>query len=400
MSSSRTNRTSLLRAGLDTPLANYYLIIVASSLLITLGAMMVLSASSVYAENNVGDAYYFFKRQLVFLVVGIGAAAVLASCRPDTLRKLAWVALLGSLALLILTHSPLGEEIQGNRNWVRFGPVQLQPAEFAKLAIVLWGADVLERKEKVLDEPRHLLFPFLPGAGLLIALVLLQRDLGTALVLMLITVGVLWMVGASWRILAALALGGLAGIVAMVMASPNRMARFVAFLNPGEELLGRNMQPTMALYALASGGWWGSGLGASRQKWGSLREAHTDYIFAIIGEELGLVGTIATIALLVVLGFAGFRCAMHSDRLFTRIVAGGATLWLTGQALMNIAVVLRLIPVMGVPLPFISYGGSALLANLLAVGALLSCARDEPSARRVLRKRRHSSARMTAVVGR
>lgn len=395
--------SSLLRAALAAPMASYYLVLVSVGLLLILGLLMVLSASSVYAHVHTGDSFYFFKRQAVFLVAGVIAAALLSRRKPEHLRILGWVAFFLALVLLILTHSPLGIDIQGNRNWVQLGhPIlRLQPSEFAKIAIVLWGADVLSRKEKLLDQPWQLLVPYLPGAGLLIGLVILQRDLGTAVVMAAVAVAVLWLVGAPLRVLAVLGLGTLAAVAALVAASPNRMGRFAAFLNPGEDLLGVNMQPTMGLYALASGGWFGVGLGASRQKWGSLREAHTDYIFAVIGEELGLVGAFITLVLFLILAYAGLRIALRSDSLFNRIVAGGVTCWLIFQMILNVAVVLRLIPVVGVPLPLVSYGGSALLANLLAIGLMLSAARNEPEARKAIARRRaRSGPRMTAVVGR
>ncbi|WP_434758696.1 putative lipid II flippase FtsW [Enemella sp. A6] len=395
--------STLLRAALTAPMASYYLVLGSVGLLVILGSLMVLSSSSVYALVNTGDSFYFFKRQVIFLVFGVIGAWLISRREPTQLRMLGWIAFFVAVALLALTHSPLGVEIQGNRNWVQLGHplLRLQPSEFAKLAMVLWGAEVLSRKERVLDQPAQLLVPFLPGGAILTGLVVLQRDLGTAVVMGAIFVGILWLVGANWRVLGVLALGSVAAVAAMVAASPNRMGRFIAFLNPGDDLLGTNMQPTMGLYALASGGWFGVGLGASRQKWGSLREAHTDYIFAVVGEELGLVGAVITLVLFLTLGWAGLRIALRSDSLFNRVVAGGVTVWLMFQMTMNVAVVLRLIPVVGVPLPLVSYGGSALLANLLAVGLLLACARDEPEARIAIKRRRaRSGPRMTAVIGR
>jgi len=177
------------------------------------------------------------------------------------------------------------------------------------------------------------------------------------------------------------------------------MTRILGFLNQDLDPLGVNHQPIKAVFALASGGWWGLGLGASRQKWGGLVESHTDYVLAVIGEELGLVGTLAVLSLFLVLGYAGFRIAMRSDILFCRFAAGGVSSWLMIQALLNIAVVLRMVPVIGVPLPLLSYGGSALITNLCAVGILLACARLEPKARALAgRRKRRRSTRVTAVV--
>lgn len=390
-----------LRTALGKPMTSYHLVLAASGLLLALGMMMVLSASSVYAYIHTGDSYYFVKRQVLFLAVGLAAAWFIAKSPPGRLRVLAWVGLAGSLMLLVLTYTPLGVDINGNRNWVEFGSslFRLQPSEFAKLSMIIWSADVLARKYKLLDQPRHLLIPFLPVNALLILLVVFQGDVGTAVVMGGIMVGVLWIVGAPLRIFVGLLIAGGAGLVAMILSSPNRVERFVAFLNPAADQAGTNLQQTVAGYALASGGWWGLGLGGSRQKWGGLPEAHTDFVFAVIGEELGLLGSLSVLALFLVLGYTGIRIALRSDDNFSRYSAAGVTAWFLGQALINLGCVLRLLPVAGVPLPLVSYGGSALLANLLALGLLLACARNEPAARKVLGKGRKPKARMTTVVG-
>jgi len=380
---------TLLRTALGLPLASYYLVLGAAGLLIALGMMMVLSSSSVYAFVWTGDAYYFVKRQVIFLLVGIVMAVVLSRLSPTKLRVLGWVGIVLALVLLLLTYTPLGVETNGNRNWLQFGfsILRIQPSEFAKLAIVVWGADVLARKNKLLDQPRQLVLPYLPVTGMLILLVVFQGDLGTAIVMCGLVVGVLFIVGVPLRIFAAVLALGVIMVGVLVSTSKNRMDRLFAFLDPTSDVLGTNMQSIMGIYAIASGGWWGVGLGASRQKWGSLSEAHTDFIFAVIAEELGLFGSLVVLGLFLVLGYAGIRIALRSDSMFNRYAAAGVTSWFMFQAVINIAVVLRLIPVMGVPLPLLSYGGSALLANLLALGILLSCARHEPDARAAIAKR-------------
>jgi cell division protein FtsW len=202
------------------------------------------------------------------------------------------------------------------------------------------------------------------------------------------------------RLFFGLGLVGVAGVVALFATSGNRMRRLAAFLNPGSDVGGANLQGTVGMYAIASGGWWGVGLGASRQKWGSLPEAHTDFIFAVIGEELGLFGSLAVLALFLVLGYAGIRIALRSDNAFSRYAAAGVTAWFMVQAVINLGVVLRLLPIAGVPLPLVSYGGSALLANLGALGLLVACARNEPAARAALRRsRRRTVPRMTTIIG-
>jgi cell division protein FtsW len=391
-----------LRSVLDRPLTSYHLVLGAVSLLLIVGLMMVLSASSVSAYVNFDDSYFYVKRQAVFLVVGLVAALVVMKMPLSTLRMLSWVGIAIAAVLLVLTYTPLGREVNGNRNWLYLGSslFQIQPAEFAKVAMILWGADVLARKQRLLDQPKHLLVPYLPVSGLLILLVLFQGDAGTAVVMAAIVAGVLWIVGAPLRVLGALAGAGALGVVAIFVSSPVRMRRLAAFLDPTADLNGANDQANAGMFAIASGGWWGVGLGASRQKWGGLPEAHTDFIFAVLGEEFGLFGSLVVLALFLVLGYAGIRIATRCDDPFARYAAGGVTIWFLVQALINLAVVLRLLPIAGVPLPLVSYGGSSLVANLLAVGVLLACARREPDARALLEQRsRRSRPRVSTVVG-
>lgn len=392
-------RRSLVVEWLAHPQASFYLVLVPAVLLLGLGSLMVLSASSVYAEVRFDDAYYFFKRHIVFMVLGGIAAAVLALSSAQRLKIFGWLAIVGAFAAQLLTFTSLGWAKNGNKNWVELGALgRIQPSEFAKLAIVLWGADVLARKYKMLGQPRHLLVPFVPVSVLLIGLVVLQRDLGTGMVLGAIVLAVLWFVGSSWKVLASILamVGSVVG--ALVINNHHRMDRILGFLNPDADPLGVNHQPIKAMMALASGGWWGLGLGASRQKWGGLVESHTDYVLAVIGEELGLVGTLVVLALLLVLGYAGFRIAMRSDILFCRFAAGGVSSWLMIQALVNVMVVLRMVPVLGVPLPLLSYGGSALIANLCAIGILLACARLEPAARALSTRRKQRKALQVSAI--
>lgn len=396
-------RTGLVVEWLAHPQASFYLVLIPTVVLLALGVVMVLSASSVYAFTQWHDAYYFVKRQLVFLALGGAMAVVLVRLSPSRLKLVAWGLLAGSLLLQLLTFTPLGHSMNGNTNWVHFGTwFGVQPSELAKLAIVMWGADVLARKHKKLSDPRHLLVPFLPVSLLLIALVVLQDDLGTGMIMGALVLLTLWYVGASPKVILGLIATVGAGVVVMVFASQNRMNRIFGFFNPSLDTYGVNHQPAKAIYALATGGWWGVGLGAGRQKWSGLVESHTDYVLAVIGEELGLVGTLIVLALFLALGYAGFRIALRSDDRFCRYLAAGITSWFMVQALLNIAVVLRLVPVLGVPLPLLSYGGSALMANLMALGVLLACARNEPDARAYAKRHRRRKAKAlvtTAKVG-
>lgn len=402
----RGARPGRMAAILAHPMADFYFVLSSVAILVGIGLMMGLSASSVYAQANGNSPYYFAVRQLLFLVIGAPAAWLLSRAPERALKVFGWAALIGSMFLLLLVvATPLGIDIKGNRAWLSLGGFSLQPSEFAKVAIVLWGAAVLSTKEKLLDQPRHLLVPLVLGAGALCGLVLLGGDLGTGMVMVAIFFAMLWLVGASWRVLGLLVVAG-GGVVALLVAfNANRLHRIMMFLSPPEAGdVTVSQQPLSAIYALASGGWFGVGVGASRQKWVGLYDgAQNDYIFAVLGEELGLFGTLAVIVLLSVLAFAGFRIAMRSNRLFYRLLAGGLTSWLLLQSMLNIAVAMRLVPVIGVPLPFLSIGGSALLAALCAAGLLLAAARNEPDALAYLDARRQAKAqgqspRVTSVV--
>lgn len=384
---------------LSHPLADYYLVLVSAALLVGLGVLMVLSASSVFSSvTNQGDAYYYLVRQLVFLCVGVPIAWGLSRCSASVYVFLGWAGMVFSVLLLALVFTPLGEDAYGNRAWLRIEPLgTIQPSEFAKAALILWSAAVLANRTKTLGDPRRLLFPFLVGFAVVEGMVLLQKDLGTAIVIALIMFAVLWFVGAPLRVL--LGLGSMGAVVAgaLVITDPERMHRLFSFMNPSEAI---SDQPMNAIYALASGGWWGVGLGGSRQKWGGLYNgAQTDYVLAVLGEEMGLFGVLFVLVLFFVLAFSGLRIAARSTNKLLSYAAAGMTAWIVIQALVNIFVVMRMLPVVGVPLPFLSQGGSALLANLIAVGILLGAARQEPDAARVLAAGRNNrQPRMTSVV--
>lgn len=395
---------STATAWLAHPLASRYLVAVPAALLLLLGTVMVWSASSVYAYTQFGDSYTFIRRQLIFLAIGLVAVLIMQRIPLDTLRRLGWI-MFGLSGILMCVPFFAGKRIKGNLNWIDFGGsgmIRLQPSEIAKIVIILWGACVFANKRKYLQEPRHLLVPFLPGALILIGLTVLQHDLGTSVIMGLIVVAMLWNVGASLRILGTMAAGVGAVVLGLVAITPYRMQRILGFLDPTTDPNGINYQPNQAQYGLATGGWWGVGLGASRQKWGSLSEAHTDYVLAVIGEELGVVVTLAVVVLFLILGYAGFRIALRSGTFHARLVASGITCWIMIQAVVNMFMVLRLLPVLGVPLPLVSYGGSSLVMNMAALGILLRCAREEPDAQDFLarqKRARQPRGRLSAVLG-
>ncbi|WP_070197671.1 putative lipid II flippase FtsW [Streptomyces oceani] len=392
------------RRAWDRPLTAYYLILGGSLLLTGLGLVMVFSASQIEALQSGLSSTHFFQKQLVAAV--LGAVLLLVAARmPITLhRALAYPLLAVSVCLLCLVQVPgIGRAVNGNQNWIHLGgPFQLQPSEFAKLALVLWGADLLARKadKRSLSQWKHMLVPLVPVGFLLLSLIMLGGDMGTAIIITAILFGLLWLLGAPTRLFAGVLGTAVILGVLLIRSSPNRMSRLgcLGATDPGPN--DQCWQAVHGIYALASGGWLGSGLGASVEKWGQLPEPHTDFIFAVTGEELGLVGTLSVLALFAALGYAGIRVAGRTEDLFVRYAAGGVTTWITVQAAINIGAVLGLLPIAGVPLPLFSYGGSALLPTMFAVGLLIAFARSEPAARAALDMRQPAFGRMRAGVRR
>ncbi|WP_310528478.1 putative lipid II flippase FtsW [Nocardioides sp.] len=391
-----TVHAAALRAALDRPLSSYYLLLGASALLLTIGLIMVLSASSVYSFRYYDDSYAVVKRQLLWVVLGLPCAFIASRLSVSWVRALAWPAYVVSLTLLLLTAF-LGVERNGNQNWLAVGPLAIQPSEIAKLGLILWAANVYARKERRLGSVHHVMIPVVPGMLLATALVVAGRDLGTALVLFAILLGMLWVVGAPARLFVVCL--SVVGAVAVFLAAMDseRLSRITNFSDPFKDYLNSGWQPAHGLYALSTGGWFGQGIGASTQKWGDLPEAHTDFIFAVLGEELGLVGTLLVIGLFFTIAFAAVRIAMHTEDPFVRYMTFGIVVWLLGQMVINVGMVLAVLPVIGIPLPLVSYGGSALLPSLVALGILVGFARREPEAARALAaRRRNRSAGLSA----
>ena len=385
---------------LESPITTYYLLLGATGALVVIGLIMVFSASSV--ESLLADqaSYAVFVRQFAFAVVG-GILAALAS-RLDLRwwKRLAFPILVLSIGLLAAVI-PFGKMINGNRNWLAIGPLQFQPSEFAKLALVLVGALIFANKSARMASTMHVVLPYLvPISTIVLALVLAGHDLGTAMVFLVIIAGVLAVAGASKRLFAIGGLLGAAGVAVMVYTSSNRMGRIADFFDPACQSDPNGMcgQSVHGMYALADGGWWGVGLGASKEKWEWLSEAHNDFIFAIIGEELGLPGTLMILALFAVLAWACYRLVSRTQDRFVRIAGTGIMAWLIGQAIINIGAVIGLFPVIGVPLPLVSAGGSSLVTTLLALGILLSFARSEPGCKALLDARPSMLRRSLAVL--
>ena len=359
------------------PSASYYWIIGTTVALTCIGLMTVLSASAAESISEGMDPYTLFIKESIFAAAGMVLMMGLSFVPPSGLKKMAWPALVLSIILLMLVvFTPLGVSIGGNRNWISFGPsVQFQPSEAAKLALALWMAMVLARKGDLVRQWRHTVMPVVPAGVVVVGLILGGHDLGTAVITMSIIGAGLFFAGGSKRVLvSAVGLGiGVAALMAAV--SGNRTARLSGFFGNCDNGQGLCDQAQNGLYALASGRWFGVGLGQSRQKWSWIPEAHNDFIFAILGEELGLIGTLAIIVLYAILAFAIFRVIMRRNDTLARVACGSVLAWIIGQAFVNIAMVAGLLPVIGVPLPLISYGGSALVVTLAALGVVLSFAR-------------------------
>ncbi len=374
-----------LIAALHRPLTSYYLILGITTLLVALGLVMVLSTSSVAQLAEGASPYSGFQHQLVGVLLGLPCMWLAARASPGLFRAAAYPLMFVSIVGLLLVPL-IGVKSGGATRYLEIGPVPFQPSELAKLAFLLWGADLLARKEKLrqLGDWRYLLIPLLPGAGLLCMLVMLGDDLGTTFVLLVIFLALLWVVGTPIRLYAGIL--GMIGLVLLILivVAGYRSQRLSIFLHPQGNPTGADMQAIQGKWAVGSGSWFGVGLGASRQKWGWVPNDTTDFIFAILGEELGLVGTLCVSLLYGGLAFAGLRIAGRARDTFVRLAAAGATAWIVVQALVNISTVLGLLPITGVPLPLVSSGLSSLIVTMVALGMLMSFAKREPGATEAL----------------
>ncbi|GAA2225621.1 MULTISPECIES: putative lipid II flippase FtsW [Kitasatospora] len=384
------------RYTMGRPLTPYYLILGSTLLLMVLGLVMVFSSSQILVMQRHLPITFFFRKQLIAALLGVVLAVLLARMPAKLQRRLVYPLLICVIGALVLVAIPgIGMEVNGNRNWINLGFFQIQPSEFAKLALVLWGADLLARKQKgkLLDQWKHLLVPLVPGTVLLMLLIMLGGDMGTTMILIAMLFGLLWMVGAPLRLFGATLGIAVVACTALVITVPHRLDRLacVGVTSPPPDSNVDCYQALHGLYAFAAGGPFGSGLGAGVEKWGQLPEAHTDFIFAATGEELGLVGTLSVLGLFAALGYAGIRVALGTKDPFVRYAAGAATTWIMAQAMINLGSALGLLPIAGVPLPLFSYGGSAMLSAMCAIGVLLCFARNTPGAKAALAARSKNS---------
>lgn len=368
------------------PVVNFYGVALPTILISILGLVMVFSASSVKALQDSGSSVAIVGRQALLFLVGLAIALFLFRAPFAFLKRMSTLSLVLSLIALALPQLPvIGKEVNGNVNWISIAGFTMQPSEFAKLGMILWLAGVLARHEELKERqapmaPSALAAQILPGIIAMIALILVGKDLGTALVFAAIAAGVLFVAGIQirWFVAAIAALTLMA--VILILTQSNRIYRIKALLDPFSEEHYQNAgwQPAHSIMGLASGGIFGSGLGAGKQKWGNLAEAHTDFIFAVVGEELGLLGTLTLLGLFAFLLLSIFKIALRSQTLLERFFVSGVALWFAIQIVVNIGSVTGLIPVIGVTLPLVSYGGSSLIATLAALGLVLGVAMRDP----------------------
>lgn len=345
--------------------------------LVVTGLVMVLSASSVSAYAKYGSSFLFFQKQTLWTVIGVVCFLFLSRFDYRRLKGLGYVAFAAVVVMLVAVLIPsVGVTVAGSSRWIGVGSFVIQPSEIAKLALILFAADVFSRRdEKSFSAFAHTALPMLPALGVLVLLVMLQPDLGTTVLLGVLGFGLLFVAGAPLRHLIPMGLVGTALAIGAGLASPYRRVRLLAFMDPWKDPLVTGYHTIQSLIALGSGGWFGVGLGASRQKWMYVPNAHTDFIYAILGEEMGLLGTFAVLGMFAFLTYLGIRIARGAPDRFGMLIASGITIWMATQALVNMGAVTASLPITGVPLPFVSFGGSSLVISLAAMGILTNIAR-------------------------
>ena len=369
----------------------YYALLIATFGLLFIGIVMILSASTTVSYKQFNNQYIIFLRQLMF--VGIGVVMMMAISRLPKVFFFKWskVALWLSIVLLVLVLIPsIGISVAGQRNWISlWGPFRLQPSEIAKLTLIVWGSVVLNKQiRSKVTTWQNLLIPVFPVGTIIAILVILEGDLGTALIIGPVLLSLFFAIGAPVKLFTWSAMAGLLGILLLSIQESYRVQRFLSWINPTAENQDAGWQVTHGKYALASGGWTGIGLGASKEKWGWLPAAHTDFIFAVVGEELGLIGTLIVLVLIGTIAYVALTLARKTNDLFTKLIATSVMAWIVVQSIINVGAVLGLLPVTGVPLPLVSYGGSSLVFTMSAIGVLMAVLRAEPNVKAELKKKK------------
>ncbi len=360
--------------GARTP--NSVLLVLAVVVLNVVGLVMVLSASSVESIDAKGTPWWYFERQLLWTALGAGAFVFASRLDHRRWRRFVPILLAVSFFLLTIVLIPgLGIHVDGARRWLGSGQFRLQPSEIAKLALLIFTADVLARRQHEVHDFKRALWPVVLVLGAVGVLVMAEPDLASYMVIAATVLGLLVIGGVRLRHLAAVGAAGIALVTLFSFSVSWRRARMLSFLDGHQDSNSAGYQVTQSLVAVVRGGWTGVGLGAGRSKWNFLPAAHTDFIFAVIGEELGLLGCALVVGLFALIGVIGIRTAMRAPDRFGTILAAGATAWIVGQAVLNLGAVVGVLPVTGVPLPFVSFGGTALVSTMVAAGILVNVAR-------------------------
>lgn len=348
-------------------------ILLAVFILVVVGLLAVSSASVVISYERFGNNFVYLKKQLLVTMIGLVAMAITTMIDYRSWRKVAYQLMIVTIILLLAVFLPgIGREIGGARAWIFIGPFNFQPAELVKLTFLLYLAAWLERQGEGIRHFQSGFMPFLTIIGIVAALIMMQPDLGTLTIIVAIAAAMFFTAGASVPQIG-ISLVGIVGIfIMLVKLAPYRLQRFLTFLNPDKDCLGAGYQVCQSLLGVGTGGWFGLGFGQSKQKYLYLPEAHTDSIFVIMAEELGFLRMMPVLILYMVIGWRGYKIAQHAPDMFGRLVAVGITTWLIFQTIINIGAAVSIMPLTGVTLPFISYGGTSMVVTLAAAGVLLN----------------------------
>lgn len=373
-------------AWLGRPMTSFHLIIAVAALLVLLGLTMVLSASGVYSYDTDGSPWIVFAKQVLWTVVGLFAFYVALRMPVAMMRRMAFSGFAVTIVMLVLVLIPgIGKVANGSRGWFVVAGFSMQPSELAKIAFLIWGAHLLATRRMERASLREMLIPLVPAAVIALALIVAQPDLGQTVSLGIILLGLLWYAGLPLRVFGSSLFAVVISAAVLAMAEGYRSERVQSWLNPGADAQGSGYQARQARFALANGGVFGDGLGQGSAKWNYLPNAHNDFIFAIIGEELGFIGAAGLLCLFGLFAYTGMRIARRSADPFLRLLTSTATLWVMGQVFINVGYVVGLLPVTGLQLPLISAGGTSTATTLLMIGIMANAARHEPEAVAALR---------------
>jgi cell division protein FtsW len=373
-------------AWLARPMTSFHLMVSVAALLTTLGLIMVLSASGVHSYDEGGSPWSIFARQVMWAALGLFACWVALRLPVHFLRRMAFPAFATTIVLLILVLIPgIGKVANGTRGWFVFGGFSMQPSELAKIAFVIWGAHLLATRRMERASLREMLIPLIPAAVIALALIVAQPDLGQTVSLGIILLALLWFAGLPLKVFVSSLLATVAAAAVLAVSEGYRSARVSSWLDPSADAQGAGYQARQAKFALANGGVFGDGLGQGTAKWNYLPNAHNDFIFAIIGEELGFIGAFGLLCLFGLFAYTGMRIARRSADPFLRLLTATTSAWVIGQVFINVGYVVGLLPVTGIQLPLISAGGTSTATTLFMIGLMANAARHEPDAVAALR---------------